>query len=94
MSPNKSTPPAGPSTEALPVPPPEPLLGSANAPVIVDLGVKSRKKIKKLKKGQGPLFVDLLEAVEELKADGIVAPGAQIVIAVVKQKPEVPTLWN
>ena len=37
-------------------------------PVIVDLGGKSRKAIKKLKKGRGKLMADVDQAIEEIRS--------------------------
>ena len=56
-------------------------------PVVVDLGTKKRKQIKKLRKGTGPLMDDLQELLEKLRAAGHLAAGATPVVMVVKQKP-------
>jgi hypothetical protein len=64
-------------------------MSSAEAPrpVVVDLGTKKRKQIKKLRKGTGPLMDDLQELLEKLRAAGHLAAGATPVVMVVKQKP-------
>lgn len=70
---------------------------TAKAPILIDLGRKTRKKIKKLKKGKGSLMDDLTVAIEQLKIDGVVAEGAQVVVAVVERKPDLESLapwWN
>jgi hypothetical protein len=56
-------------------------------PVVVDLGSKKRKQIKKLRKGTGPLMDDVQELIEKLRAAGHLAAGATPVVMVVKQKP-------
>jgi hypothetical protein len=56
-------------------------------PVVVDLGRKKRKQIKKLRRGTGPLMDDLQELIEKLRASGHLAAGATPVVMVVKQKP-------
>ena len=59
----------------------------ANRPLVVDLGRKTRKQIKKLRKGTGPLMDDLHELLEKLRSSGWLAAGATPVVMVVKQKP-------
>jgi Family of unknown function (DUF6200) len=61
--------------------------GEGPRPVVVDLGTKKRKQIKKLRKGAGPLMDDLQELLERLRAAGHLAAGATPVVMVVKQKP-------
>jgi hypothetical protein len=57
-------------------------------PVVVELGRKKRKQIKKLRRGTGPLMDDLQELVEKLRAAGTLAAGATPVFMIVKQKPK------
>jgi len=61
--------------------------GEGPRPVVVDLGTKKRKQIKKLRKGTGPLMDDLQELLEKLRAAGHLAAGTTPVVMVVKQKP-------
>jgi len=52
---------------------------------IVDMGTQSRKRIKKLKRGEGKLM-DMIESIlEELNAESIVPEGARTVVVIVKQ---------
>jgi len=52
---------------------------------IVDMGTQSRKRIKKLKRGEGKLM-DMIESIlEELNAESIVPEGAPTVVVIVKQ---------
>ena len=53
---------------------------------ILDLGSQKRKKIKKLRKGKGPLLEDIKVAVEDLKAKGMVPADAHTVVVVVREK--------
>jgi hypothetical protein len=58
-----------------------------NVPIVIDLGKKSRKRVKALRRGEGPLLKEVIDAIEELKAAGTVSASAQPVIVVVRQKP-------
>ena len=62
--------------------------GEGPRPVVVELGRKKRKQIKKLRRGTGPLMDDLQELVEKLRASGTLAAGATPVFMIVKQKPK------
>jgi len=55
-------------------------------PIIIDLGKQKKKRIKKLRKGYGRLADDVADAIDELKASGVVEGNAQPVIVVVRQK--------
>ncbi|HET6898973.1 MAG TPA: hypothetical protein VFK70_11515 [Vicinamibacteria bacterium] len=57
-----------------------------SSPVVADLGSRSRKAIKKLRKGEGPLLEDVEKLVAQLKADRAVAAGAQPVVVIVKER--------
>jgi len=57
------------------------------APVIVDMGTQSRKRIKKLRDGRGKLLRDINEVLETLKQDGTVKDAAQVVVVVVTKEP-------
>lgn len=58
----------------------------ADAPILIDLGRKKRKAVKKLRKGRGKLMDDIGEVIAELKSEGAVAEGAQVVVVVVREK--------
>lgn len=60
---------------------------AANTPVVIDLGKKSRKRVRALRRGEGPLLEEVGAAIEELKAAGTVSASAQPLIVVVRQKP-------
>ena len=54
--------------------------------VVLDIGKRKKKQIKRLRKGRGKLLRRIDEAVEELKADGLVQADAQTVVVVVEAK--------
>ncbi len=58
----------------------------AGAPLVVDLGRKKAKELKKLRKGEGPLMDEVLQLLDQLRADGRLQPEATPVVMVVKQK--------
>ena len=57
------------------------------APIVVDLGRKSRKKVKQLREGNGKLMDDVKGVLEELRASGTVKSDAQPVVIVVRERP-------
>lgn len=59
---------------------------TTNAPVIIDLGKRRRKQVKKLRRGEGKLLNDINGAVEELRTAGTLGADAQPVIVVVREK--------
>ena len=62
-------------------------VASSPEPVmILNLKSMSRKKIKRLRKGKGRAMGKVAATLEEFKANGDVPAGAQVVIAIVKQK--------
>lgn len=58
------------------------------SPILVDLGKKSKKLVKKLRKGKGKLMDSVAAAVQELQASGQIGAQAQPVIVVVSEKSE------
>lgn len=59
---------------------------SMKAPILIDLGKKKRKAVKKLRKGRGRLMDDIGEVVAGLKSEGTIADTAQVVVVVVREK--------
>ena len=57
-----------------------------DAPVILDLGQRSKKLVKRLRRGEGKLMARIGIVVEELKKNGTIAPTAQPVVLVVREK--------
>ncbi|MGL6096888.1 MAG: hypothetical protein ACRC7O_13960 [Fimbriiglobus sp.] len=68
--------------------PEAPKTAAGPAPILIDLGKQSAKKVRRLKRGQGPLMDDVTAAVQELKGAGKVNANAQIVVVVVRPKVE------
>ncbi|WP_342374841.1 hypothetical protein NVS55_26390 [Myxococcus stipitatus] len=63
-------------------------LASEAHPVFLDLGKKSAKAVKKLRKGKGRLLDDVRETLQDLQTSGRVAANAQPVIVIVRAKPK------
>jgi hypothetical protein len=55
-------------------------------PVVVDLGKRGRRAIKRLREGEGKLFAEVSDVVDRLRRDGAVKADAQIVVVVVRQR--------
>jgi hypothetical protein len=54
--------------------------------LVVDLGSKSAKQVKKLRKGKGKLMDKVNQCIEELRANNTITGGVQPVVIVVKEK--------
>jgi hypothetical protein len=57
-------------------------------PVVVELGTRGKGQLRKLRQGRGRLLRDIDDVVADLQQSGEVAADAQVVIVVVKQRPE------
>ena len=64
--------------------------------VLVDLGRKSSKQVKRLKRREGKLAADVAATLAQLKQDGVVGANAQPVVFIVEKKPKRKGLlaWN
>ena len=56
--------------------------GQSNNVVVIDLGKKRRKQVKRLRKGEGKLMDKVQEVVASLREDGTTAPGDTVVVVV------------
>jgi hypothetical protein len=56
------------------------------APIVLDLGKQRRKRIKDLRRGEGRLMDEINASIEELRTAGALAPTAQPVVVVVRQR--------
>ena len=56
------------------------------APLVVNLGKSTRKRIKKLKRGEGKLMRELQGTLDDLKAAGKIAADAEPVVFVVERR--------
>jgi hypothetical protein len=54
--------------------------------IVLDFGARSKGKIKKLRKGQGPLMERVNETVAEFVREGAIPASSPVVIVVVKQR--------
>ena len=58
-----------------------------NEPIVIEMGKKNRKQVRKLKNGKpGRLMNRVEEAIERLREDGSMEPGAQPVVIVIRQR--------
>ncbi len=60
--------------------------GKAAPTILLDFGTKSKKKVKRLRKGRGPLMARLNESIEDFKRDETISPNSQVVVVIVKQR--------
>lgn len=59
----------------------------ANAPIIIDLGKRKAKSIKRLRKGKpGRLSDEVEECLEELRSNDVISESAQPVVIIVREK--------
>lgn len=62
---------------------------TSREPIVLDLGKKNRKQVRKLKRGKpGRLMDRVEEAIEHLRESGAMSESAQPVVIVVRQKPK------
>lgn len=73
-------------SNVIPPPPPTLVVNEEEAPIVLDLGKRTRKQIRRLRKGNGKLMDRIESAIQDLKADGTVAGSARPIIVVVRQK--------
>jgi hypothetical protein len=59
---------------------------AANAPLVVDVGKKRRRQIKKLRNGRGKLMDQINQLVEELRTSGSISATTQPLVVVVRQR--------
>ena len=55
-------------------------------PIIIDLGKYRRKRVRRLRKGRGRLAGRVMDAVDDLCAEGAIEGDVQPVIVIVRQK--------
>ncbi len=62
---------------------------ATNEPIIISMGKKTRKQVRKLTKGKpGRLMERVEEAIEHLREEGAMAPDAQPIVIVIRQRPK------
>lgn len=68
-------------------------VGSNNRMVVIDIGKRKRKLVRKLRKGEGRLADEIEHTVGQLKSEGVLDADAQTVVVVVRQKPKNNWMW-
>jgi len=63
------------------------------SPIILDLGKKRRKSVKRLLDGKGKLLDQVMDSIEELQRVGTIPKSAQPVIFIVREKPKCNKLF-
>jgi Family of unknown function (DUF6200) len=58
----------------------------SDAPIVLDMGRKSRKQIRRLRRGEGKLMNRITGVIDELKNSGTITAGAQPIIVVVRER--------
>jgi hypothetical protein len=53
---------------------------------VIDLGEQKRKRVKKLRKGEGRLMEKVEDAIESLKEEGHLDASAQTVVVIVREE--------
>ncbi|HSP25673.1 MAG TPA: hypothetical protein VLQ65_10895 [Saliniramus sp.] len=61
---------------------------------IIDVGTQSRKRIKKLKRGEGKLMSKIDDIVQDLIDENVVPEGAATVIVIVKQEKSIMGMFD
>ncbi|HET7697807.1 MAG TPA: hypothetical protein VFK57_18990 [Vicinamibacterales bacterium] len=56
------------------------------APIVVDLGKRGRRAIKRLREGEGKLYAEVNDVLDGLRREGAVKADAQLVVVVVRQR--------
>lgn len=71
-------------------PPPEP----SGEMVVIDMGEHSRRRVKKLRRGEGRLMEKVEDTLADLEEQGVIEAAAQRVIIVVRQEPSLGGLFG
>jgi hypothetical protein len=58
----------------------------SRVPIVIDLGKRSRKKVRRLRRGKGPLLREAGEVIADLQESGRIDGDAQVVVLVVQKK--------
>ena len=71
----------------------ESINGSEKPMVLLDLGKKRRKHVKRLRKGTGRLMQQVDDTIAQLKAEETIDPDSQVVVVVVREKRKSKGWW-
>jgi len=61
---------------------------------VIDLGEHSRRRVRRLRRGEGRLMERVEDAVAALTENGVLSAGAQTVVVVVKQEASLGLFGN
>lgn len=61
--------------------------GKAAKMVVLDLGKKKRRDVKRLRKGRGRLMDRVSETLADLQEDGTIAADSQAIVVIVRERP-------
>jgi hypothetical protein len=56
--------------------------------VLLDLGEQSRRRVRRLRRGEGRLMEKIEDAVADLEEQGVLTSGAQTLVVIVRQEPD------
>jgi|SwirhirootsSR2_FD_contig_31_10232194_length_293_multi_3_in_0_out_0_1 hypothetical protein len=59
---------------------------SSQNPLIVDLGKKRRRDVRRLRKGRGKLYDKVTNTLQELRTAGTISSSAESVVVIVREK--------
>lgn len=80
---------AAPLPSKAPAPHKDAAASTTSEPIVIDMGKKNRKQVRKLAKGKpGRLMDRVEEAIEHLRENGSMEADAQPIIIVVRQRPK------
>ncbi len=72
-------------------PPPPPAKGNLT---VIDLGEHSRKRIKKLRRGEGRLMEKIEDTLGDLEEQGVIEASAQTVVIIVREEPSLGSIFG
>ncbi|WP_027133354.1 DUF6200 domain-containing protein [Geminicoccus roseus] len=77
--------------EAKDISPPEP---TSSEMVVIDMGEHSRRRVRKLRRGEGRLMEKVEDTLADLEEQGVIEAATQRVIIVVRQEPSLGGLFG
>lgn len=63
-------------------------ISKSDAPMIFDLGLRSKKQVKRLRKGDGKLMDGIVNVIDELKRNEKIAAHVQPIVIIVRERRE------
>lgn len=68
--------------------------GPAGVVCVLDLGEQKRKRIKRLRRGEGKLMVKVEDAITDLQNQGVLGKQVQTVVVVIREEIGVRSLFD